>query len=182
MIDSYVSQRLFADDEYDPVESTYREAFSDYGGNVGASPDTAASVGMYPEVLSDTAEAVLGTSESGGSGIGSRMKKGQSSNSVINIGNREGEGSKGDGITSVLISTSDFLVRKLGLSTSVSYFLISGGALVGLTVIPGTFGVLYQGLQRMQIDRGEMKLYGKLTDIDATAKKPDDDDDDDDAT
>ena len=40
--------------------------------------------------------------------------------------------------------------------------------------------MLYQGLQRLQIDKSEMKMYGKISDMDATVKRVTDDDDDDD--
>ncbi|KAL7450647.1 hypothetical protein ACHAWC_002537 [Mediolabrus comicus] len=89
---------------------------------------------------------------------------------------------KNDGITAVLIRTSDFLQRRLRVSASVSYYIIAASGILSLCVLPGTIGVLYQGIQRLQIDKSEMKMYGKIADMDATSKResPDDDDDDDD--
>ncbi len=61
--------------------------------------------------------------------------------------------------------------------------MIAAGGLLGGSVLPGTIGVAYQAFQRLQIDKSEMKMYGKIADMDATAKKvteEDGDDDDDD--
>jgi hypothetical protein len=41
--------------------------------------------------------------------------------------------------------------------------MIAAGLLVGGSVLPGTVGVAYQAIQRLQIDKSEMKMYGKIT-------------------
>lgn len=48
MIDRYVKDNLFNDDQYDPIESIYREAFDD------------ATKGTYPQALRKVAAEVLG--------------------------------------------------------------------------------------------------------------------------
>jgi hypothetical protein len=181
MINEYVRDRLFADDEYDPVESAYREVYADYSTGSGSGSEVA---GAYPTLLAETASSALGrkqdvssivSSPSRGVGSGSMAKGG--------VGGTAGEQSgKNDGITAVLIRTSDFLQRRLRVSASVSYYIIAASGILSLCVLPGTIGVLYQGIQRLQIDKSEMKMYGKIADMDATSKResPDDDDDDDD--
>jgi len=181
MIDSYVRDRLFADDEYDPVESAYREAFADYaGGGAGRKDDasTASSgeTGAYPSLLAETAGSALGKQRSVSSVLSSSA--GASSRGLA--ADSPGGGGKGDGITSVLIRASDFLQKRLRVSASVSYYILAAGGIAGVCFVPGMVAVAYQGIQRMQIDRGEMKMFGKISDMDATAKKGDDDDDDDD--
>jgi hypothetical protein len=49
IVDKYVQNHMFDDDAYDPVESTYREAFED---NV---------VGTHPKALRDVRSSVLGS-------------------------------------------------------------------------------------------------------------------------
>mmetsp|Transcript_23099 Transcript_23099/g.46447 ORF Transcript_23099/g.46447 Transcript_23099/m.46447 type:complete len:350 (+) Transcript_23099:77-1126(+) len=175
LIENYVRQRLFADDAYDPVESAYREVIAD--SSAAASKDgSSVGEGAYPALLAETAAAALGKKDvssliSPRSGMGAGAGVASSS---------DGGAPQKDVITNTLIRTSTFLQRRLGLSESVSYYAVAAGALVGFCVVPAMLGVLYQGLQRMQIDRSEMKMYGKITDIDATAKKRSDDDDDDD--
>ena len=178
MIDEYVRDRLFADDAYDPVESAYREVYADYSTGGSGSEVT----GAYPTLLAETASSALGRKQDVSSivsspsrGVGGSMAKG--------VGGTAGEQSgKNDGITAVLIRTSDFLQRRLKVSASVSYYIIAASGILSLCVLPGTIGVLYQGIQRLQIDKSEMKMYGKIADMDATSKResPDDDDDDDD--
>lgn len=79
--------------------------------------------------------------------------------------------SSSGGITSTLMKMSDILQYKLNVSSSVSYYIIAAGLLTGCTVVPGILGMSYQVFQRMGIDRSEMKMYGKITDIAANAKK-----------
>lgn len=67
------------------------------------------------------------------------------------------------GITGALIKASDFLQQKLKVSSSVSYYIIAAGLLLGGTVLPGILGMSYQAFQRLQIDKSEMKMYGKIT-------------------
>jgi len=184
MIDAYVRDRLFADDEYDPVESAYREAFADAGGSGSAKDDTDASsmTGAYPTLLAETASQALGKQKSVSSVLSTRSlgasgaAGGASSSSVAGAA----AGGKKDGITGLLIKSSDFLQSKLKVSASVSYYIIAGAGFVGVMTVPGLIGVLYQGIQRAQIDKSEMKMYGKISDMDATSKRADDDDDDDD--
>jgi len=168
MIDSYVRDRLFADDQYDPVESAYREAFADAGGQV-TGKDSAASLGAYPNLLAETAGAALGQQKSVSSVLSTARTVATSSST-----------GKNDGITAVLIKASDFLQSKLRVSASVSYFILTGGGLFSIVVVPGMMGVVYQGIQRASIDKSEMKMYGKISDMDATWKKGGDDDDDED--
>ena len=165
MIDAYVRDRLFADDVYDPVESAYREAFTD-------TPEGGKAAGAYPTLLAETAATALGAQQKAGASLIS-----SSTGSAVGKSNLSG---RNDGITAVLIKASDFLQSKLRVSASVSYYLIAGGGLLGICVLPGMVGVLYQGIQRWQIDKSEMKMYGKISDLDATSKRETDDDDDDD--
>jgi pantothenate kinase type III len=58
---------------------------------------------------------------------------------------------------------SDFLQQKLKVSSSVSYYIIAAGGLLGGTVLPGIVGMSYQVFQRSQIDKSEMKMYGEIT-------------------
>jgi hypothetical protein len=177
MINEYVRDRLFADDEYDPVESAYREVYADY--STGSGSEVA---GAYPTLLAETASSALGRKQDVSS-IVSSPSRGVGVGSMAKGGTVAGEQSgKNDGITAVLIRTSDFLQRRLRVSASVSYYIIAASGILSLCVLPGTIGVLYQGIQRLQIDKSEMKMYGKIADMDATSKResPDDDDDDDD--
>ena len=151
MIDAYVRDRLFADDEFDPVESAYREAVAD-AGQVGDGSSVSASSGVYPSLLAETAAAALGRKD-----VSSLVSPRSTGDGVAALGG------KGDGITAVLIRTSDFLQKKLGVSVSVSYYIIAAVGILSLCVLPGSLGVLYQGIQRWQIDKSEMKLYGKIT-------------------
>lgn len=61
------------------------------------------------------------------------------------------------------MKSSDFLQQKLKVSGSVSYYMIAAGLLMGATVLPGIVGMSYQAFQRLQIDKSEMKMYGKIT-------------------
>lgn len=180
LIDEYVRDRLFADDAYDPLESTYREAYADYGESSEGNAAAGDAMGAYPTLLAETAAEALGTSsKSASSLIASSSGAGDASRGGVAGSASAPGGGTGDGITSVLIGASDFLQSKLKVSASVSYYILAGGAMLGMSVLPGSIGVVYQGLQRMQLDRSEMKMYGKISDMDATAKKKGDDDDDD---
>ena len=137
LIDKYVQDRLFADDEFDPVESAYREAFSDYPSQ---------GEGYYPSLVADTAASALGRKD--GSSFVSKTTAVQSDDG---------------GITGALMKASDLLQQRLRVSSSVSYYIIAAGLLVGATVLPGIVGMSYQVFQRLQIDKSEMKMYGKIT-------------------
>ncbi|KAL3802602.1 hypothetical protein ACHAWO_003630 [Cyclotella atomus] len=152
LIDKYIQERLFIDDAFDPVESAYREAFSDYPSN--------GREGVYPQLLAETAASALGRKD------GSSLIISKSAASQSDAG----------GITGALIQASDFLQQKLKVSSSVSYYIIAAGLLLGGTVLPGIVGMSYQAFQRLQIDKSEMKMYGKITDIAAIAKKVTEDD------
>jgi hypothetical protein len=141
LIDKYIRDRLFADDAFDPVESAYREAFADY---------PSGTEGAYPSLLADTAASALGRKD----GSSLILSRGTST---------AGESGGNQGITGALIKASDVLQRRLGVSSSVSYYMIAAGLLVGGSVLPGTVGVAYQAIQRLQIDKSEMKMYGKIT-------------------
>jgi len=153
LIDRYVRERLFADDVYDPVESAYREAFTDYPSSVGQR-------GAYPTVLAETAASALGKKD------GTSLITNHRGTSLDNSAS-----SSAGGITTTLMKLSDILQYKLNVSSSVSYYIIAAGLLTGCTVVPGILGMSYQVFQRMGIDRSEMKMYGKITDIAANAKK-----------
>jgi hypothetical protein len=45
----------------------------------------------------------------------------------------------------------------------MSYYVLGASGLVGVLFVPAMVGVLYQGIQRQLIDRGEMKMYGKIS-------------------
>lgn len=139
LIDKYVKDRLFADDAFDPVESAYREAFADYPTN--------GNEGYYPSLLADTAASALGRKD------GSSLIVAKASSAQSDTG----------GITGALMKSSDFLQQKLKVSSSVSYYIIAAGLLLGGTVLPGILGMSYQVFQRLQIDKSEMKMYGKIT-------------------
>ncbi|KAL7539382.1 hypothetical protein ACHAXR_009247 [Thalassiosira sp. AJA248-18] len=180
MIDAYVRDRLFADDVYDPVESAYREAYADGSVASGSSKDgssssSATSSGAYPTLLAETAGAALGQQKSVSSLVSSASSGVAGGSSTASAG-----AGKNDGITAVLIKASDFLQSKLKVNASVSYYILAAGGIFGTVVLPGMVGVVYQGIQRLQIDKSEMKMYGKISDMDATSKKVTDDDDDDD--
>ncbi len=166
MIDEYVRDRLFADDEYDPVESAYREAYAD---STSSAED---ATGAYPTLLAETASTALGRKQDISTLLSSSKTSGGSVGSGL-------DAAKKDGITAILIKSSDFLQRRLKVSASVSYYMIAASGILSLCVLPGTIGVLYQGFQRLQIDKSEMKMYGKIADMDATSKRVTDDDDDD---
>ena len=137
LIDKYVQDRLFADDEFDPVESAYREAFSDY---------PTQGEGYYPTLVADTAASALG-----------RKDGSQFISKATSVQSDEG------GITGALMKASDILQQRLKVSSSVSYYIIAAGLLLGATVLPGIVGMSYQVFQRLQIDKSEMKMYGKIT-------------------
>jgi hypothetical protein len=139
LIDKYIQERLFIDDAFDPVESAYREAYSDYPSN--------GREGVYPQLLGETAASALGRKD------GSSLIISKSAASQSDAG----------GITGALIKASDFLQQKIKVSSSVSYYIIAAGLLLGGTVLPGILGMSYQAFQRLQIDKSEMKMYGKIT-------------------
>jgi len=146
LIDSYVQRRLFVDDVYDPVESAYREVIADSAGN---------NSGSYPTLLTEVATSVVGrdraitaTSSSAATAMGSI--------DGIMVGRR-------DGITGIIMKFSDILQAKLRLSASASYIILATSGLVSVLFVPAMLGVLYQSIQRMQIDKGEMKMYGKIS-------------------
>jgi hypothetical protein len=128
------------------VESTYREAYADHGTGTGT--------GAYPTLLAETANAALGQR----GGVSVVPSSSSSSSSRIGRG-----GVRDDGITGLLIKASDLLQTRLGMSPAVSYYVLGASGLVGTLFVPAMVGVLYQGIQRMQIDRGEMKMYGKIS-------------------
>ena len=167
LIDNYVRDRLFADDEYDPVESAYREAYAD-------SSSSSESEGAYPTLLAETASTALGKKQD----ISTLLSSSKTTGGTSSSGGIDS--AKKDGITAILIKSSDFLQRRLKVSASISYYIIAASGILSLCVLPGMIGVLYQGIQRLQIDKSEMKMYGKISDMDATRKRITDDDDDDD--
>lgn len=146
LIDAYVRDRLFADDAFHPVESAYREALDDYPSSSSSSSEG----GAYPALLAETAASALGRKD------GSSLVLSRSIHDPSQAGGNEG-------ITGALIRASDFLQQRLKVSSSVSYYIIAAGLLVGGCVLPGTVGVAYQAFQRLQIDKSEMKMYGKIT-------------------
>eukprot|EP00985_Skeletonema_marinoi_P018623 scaffold10421_cov135-Skeletonema_marinoi.AAC.4 len=172
MIDEYVRDRLFADDEYDPVESAYREAYAD-GLTSSPSASVDGSTGAYPTLLAETASTALGRKQDISTLVSASKTGGGAMGSGI-------DAAKKDGITAILIKSSDFLQRRLRVSASASYYIIAASGILSLCVLPTTIGVMYQGFQRLQIDKSEMKMYGKIADMDATSKRVTDDDDDDD--
>ena len=169
LIDKYVRDRLFADDEYDPVESAYREAYAD-----SSSSSSESSTGSYPTLLAETASTALGKKQD----ISTLLSSSKTTGGTSSSGGIDS--AKKDGITAILIKSSDFLQRRLKVSASISYYIIAASGILSLCVLPGMIGVLYQGIQRLQIDKSEMKMYGKISDMDATRKRITDDDDDDD--
>jgi len=178
MIDAYVRQKLFADDEYDPVESAYREAFADFAGSAGGQAVVASSgkvagdgLGAYPTVLAETAGAALGQSKSVADVLSSATTRG--------VGTSAANGN-GDGLISAIVRCSDFLQSRLRVSAKVSYYILVGATLSGVIVVPTLVGVFYDGYQRIQIEKSEMKTYGMLSDVDATSNEEGGDDDDDD--
>jgi len=174
MIDEYVRDRLFADDEYDPVESAYREAYADgLTSSPSASSAADGSTGAYPTLLAETASTALGRKQDISTLVSASKTGGGAMGSGI-------DAAKKDGITAILIKSSDFLQRRLRVSASASYYIIAASGILSLCVLPTTIGVMYQGFQRLQIDKSEMKMYGKIADMDATSKRVTDDDDDDD--
>ena len=151
MIDDYVRTKLFADDEYDPVESAYREAFADAAGGLSSSKvGGATSQGAYPTLLAETASSALGQTKSVSSLLANSPTVGTTAQG------------KNDGITAVLIKASDILQSRLKVSASISYYILAATGIVGICVVPTMIGVLYQGIQRAQIDKSEMKMYGKI--------------------
>eukprot|EP00970_Alexandrium_tamarense_P003637 scaffold570_cov169-Alexandrium_tamarense.AAC.19 len=173
LIDQYVRDRLFANDEYDPVESAYREAVADAQSSTS---DGSSPAGAYPTLLAETARAALGRKDVSIISSAAQHQAGSSASD-------SSQSNANQGITGALIKASDFLQKRCGVSASVSYYMIAAGGLLGGSVLPGTIGVAYQAFQRLQIDKSEMKMYGKIADMDATAKKvteEDGDDDDDD--
>lgn len=160
MIDNYVKSKLFDDDVYDPVESAYREAIVDHstsGSSIGKKDGKLGNMkGAYPTLLAETANAALGQQRSVSSLLSS-----SSTSSSTNVLSKNKD-TKNDGLTSLLITAADFLQTKLGMSASTSYSIVAGVGIVGICVVPAGLGVLYQSIQRMQIDRSEMKMYGKI--------------------
>jgi hypothetical protein len=149
LIDEYVRDKMFSDDSYDPVESAYREACADHPSGGGGS-----GAGAYPTILAETASAALG--QKGVSVVPSPT----SSSSANRLG---GGGGRDDGITGALMKASDVLQSKLRISAAMSYYVLGASGLVGVLFVPAMVGVLYQGIQRQLIDRGEMKMYGKIS-------------------
>lgn len=159
MIDNYVKSKLFDDDIYDPVESAYREAIVDHstsGSSIGKKDGKMGNMeGAYPTLLAETANAALGQQRS----VSSLLSSSSTSSTNVLSKNKD---TKNDGLTSLLITAADFLQTKLGMSASTSYSIVAGVGIVAICVVPAGLGVLYQSIQRMQIDRSEMKMYGKI--------------------
>lgn len=61
------------------------------------------------------------------------------------------------------MKASDVLQSRLRISAAMSYYVLGASGLVGVLFVPAMVGVLYQGIQRQLIDRGEMKMYGKIS-------------------
>ena len=147
LIDSYVQRRLFVDDVYDPVESAYREVIADYSAGNNS--------GSYPTLLTEVATSVVGRD---------RAIVTTSSSSATAMGSIDGSMvGRRDGITGIIMKFSDILQAKLRLSASASYIILATSGLVSVLFVPAMLGVLYQSIQRMQIDKGEMKMYGKIS-------------------
>ena len=152
LIDSYVQRRLFVDDIYDPVESAYREVIADYSaGNNGGS--------SYPTLLTEMATSVVGRDRAIITTTSSSSAKAAMGGSIVDGGSM----GRRDGITRTIMKFSDVLQAKLRLSASASYIILATSGLVGVLFVPAMLGVLYQSIQRMQIDKGEMKMYGKIS-------------------
>lgn len=152
LIDSYVQRRLFVDDIYDPVESAYREVIADYSaGNNGGS--------SYPTLLTEMATSVVGRDRAIITTTSSSSAKAAMGGSIVDGGSM----GRRDGITGTIMKFSDVLQAKLRLSASASYIILATSGLVGVLFVPAMLGVLYQSIQRMQIDKGEMKMYGKIS-------------------
>lgn len=152
LIDEYVRDRMFSDDSYDPVESAYREACADHPSGGGGS-----GAGAYPTILAETASAALGQK-----GLVTVVPSSSSSSSSSNS-KLGGGGGRNDGITGALMKASDVLQSRLRISAAMSYYVLGASGLVGVLFVPAMVGVLYQGIQRQLIDRGEMKMYGKIS-------------------
>lgn len=148
LIDSYVQQRLFADDIYDTVESTYREVIADYDGSSSRS---------YPTLLTEMATSVIGRDRA----ITTTSSPTTSATAIG--GGIDGMMGRKDGITGIIMKFSDVLQIKLRLSASASYIILATCGLISVLFVPAMLGVLYQSIQRMQIDKGEMKMYGKIS-------------------
>ena len=148
LIDEYVRDRMFSDDYYDPVESAYREACADHPSGGGGS-----GAGAYPTILAETASAALGQR-----GLVTVVPSSSSANNKLG-----GGGGRDDGITGALMKASDVLQLRLRISAAMSYYVLGASGLVGVLFVPAMVGVLYQGIQRQLIDRGEMKMYGKIS-------------------
>lgn len=141
LIDSYVQQRLFVDDIYDPVESTFREVIADSAGS-----------GSYPTLLTEIATSVIGHNRA----ITTSPTSATATPGIDGMGRK-------DGITGIIMKFSDILQAKLRLSASASYIILATSGLISVLFVPAMLGVLYQSIQRMQIDKGEMKMYGKIS-------------------
>ena len=152
LIDEYVRDRMFSDDSYDPVESAYREACADHPSGGG---------GLRGGRVSDD---IGGDGErgAGAEGLGHRRPLLLLVVLLVEQQARRG-GGRDDGITGALMKASDVLQSRLRISAAMSYYVLGASGLVGVLFVPAMVGVLYQGIQRQLIDRGEMKMYGKIS-------------------
>jgi len=162
MVDRYVQDHMFDTDQYDPVESAYREAYAD------------ATTGEYPTALQEINKDILG--------------KGAETSGSTAIGDSSAEGS--DGLSALVFGklrgAAGILQKQFGMKESVAYIIMGMSTIAVLPLIAAYLLLSYSAAQKNVIQRSNKKRYGSDYSLDATIKEdddveaPDDDEDDDD--
>jgi len=168
MVDRYVQHHMFDTDQYDPVESAYREAYAD------------ATTGEYPAALQEIQKDILGKQKGGA--VSSL------SSSSTSLGEASKEGS--DGLSALIFGklrwAAGFLQTQFGMKESMAYILMGMSTIAILPIIAAYLLLSYSAAQKNVIQRSNKKRYGADYSLDATIKEdddveaPDDDDDEDD--
>ena len=165
MIDRYVKEHMFNDDTYDPIESSYREAYDD------------AVKGTYPQALRE----VTGFGSSSSTQVSSPTQTGETTKT-----NPIAKFFSNVDIGALLTSLLAFLQNKLRLSESAAMMVLAA-----IFVVAGPFaflltGVVVGGMAKRNLNRTLKKRYGDTYTVDATMKTeesveaPDDEDDEED--
>ena len=150
IIHEYIQENMFNDDEFDPLESAYRETMHD------------SITGEYPNLLSNTASSALG-------------KKGITSpTSALSIGKND-LGAEGK-IIKTVIKTVDSLHLKTGVPKAVLNFVLVGGG-VCTSIIGLCLGLMgFSTSQRAMTEKLAIERYGESV-LSAEEVVPEEDDD-----
>jgi len=157
LIDNYVEERMFSDDEFDPLESAYRETVADIETN------------EYPTQLSQAASSALGLGK-----VKSLLQAPSSSKSSTSTSTQK----DGKFVQFVLRKVEE-IHAKYGISKSFLYTVVGvvccGVPALSLCALLISFSMR----QRLMTERMAIKRYGESV-LSAEDFQPEEDDEDDD--